>query len=507
MNVAPRIADADGPAATPGDPTVTVPADEQLRRERSGRRTERLRMPRTNRIPAFLLMATAALAPLPFGSTDPPAVAFWCIVMGLALACANPAGLRVGQVALLGLATIIVAGYAFVLHEQLAEQPWIAPFHPVWREAAKVLSTPLVPSVSVARHQPWLAVAAPLACLLSLVGAFVVGADRYWARKLLQTVAWSGAAYALYGIAAHVADPTHFLWREKQAYITSLTGTFINRNTAAVYFGSCAVVWLLLLSEAVRRRLPPGPIHWRKLPQRVLSHPPRDVIVAFAALFVCLAAMFMTSSRAGVVLALVALVLAFLMYFRRDLPSRAGRVAAAAVSLGLALLLLQFLGAGTSDRFDMQGWADGGRAETYRATWRMIAERPWFGTGLGTFAFAYPPYRSSNVSLWGVWDRAHSTPLEIAAEMGLPVAALVLLGWLVMLACLIAGAWRRRRDLVLPVAGLSVALLAAAHSLIDFSLQIPGFAIVAFTLIGAATAQSFKSLNPPASGQRRNVAC
>ena len=39
-----------------------------------------------------------------------------------------------------------------------------------------------------------------------------------------------------------------------------------------------------------------------------------------------------------------------------------------------------------------------------------------------------------------------------------------------------------------------IAILALAHSLIDFSLQIPGYAIVVFALLGAGLAQSFPSV-------------
>ena len=39
---------------------------------------------------------------------------------------------------------------------------------------------------------------------------------------------------------------------------------------------------------------------------------------------------------------------------------------------------------------------------------------------------------------------------------------------------------------------LAIALLAVLHSTIDFSLQIPGYAIVALSIIGAGVAQSFR---------------
>ncbi len=100
----------------------------------------------------------------------------------------------------------------------------------------------------------------------------------------------------------------------------------------------------------------------------------------------------------------------------------------------VALVLLQFMGGVVSNRFDVTGLADEGRFAAYRSTLRMIADFPWFGTGLGTFAWSFPAYRSPDVSMWGVWDIAHSTPLELAAEVGLPLAGAVCLGWAVIVA-------------------------------------------------------------------------
>jgi O-antigen ligase len=331
--------------------------------------------------------------------------------------------------------------------------------------------------------------------MLAVICSFIVCIDRDRAHQLILVIAWSGVAYAVYGMAAYLIDPIHILWREKIAYREVLTSTFINRNTAAVYFGSCAVLWLLILSQHLRRLLPPGPIHWRSVPRRLLSEMPRPIVLSFAMLLVCVAAMLMTNSRAGVVLSLMALVVAFAVFFYRDLPRRVGVAAALAIGGLIALLLLQILGGNVSGRFDVQGLSDGGRLETYHATLRMIADHPWFGTGLGTFGWSFPAYRSANVSMWGVWDLAHSTPLELASDLGLPLAGLIVLAWLIVLAVLIRGVRIRRRDLIVPIGALTVAILGLTHSFIDFSLQIPGYAIVVLVLVGAGLAQSFPSNN------------
>lgn len=461
-----------------------------------------------NRISSIILFATVGAAPLPFGSTDPITIAFWCFILGIGVLAASPRLLRREHSPLIALAIIVFLAYAFVLHEQLADRPWLGIDHPLWGKAATTLGAPLAPSVSIARNQPLFALGAPLANMLAIICSFTVCIDRDRAHRLFLLVAWSGAIYAAYGIATYFIDPNHLLWREKIAYREVLTSTFINRNTAAAYFGSCAVLWVLLLSRQLRRQFASerGQISWRGLAGQLLSEMPRKVLLAFTMFLLCLVAMLMTNSRAGILFSLAAIVVAFAIYFYREFP----RLGGLAVTLGIgglaALLFLQFLGGNVVGRFELQGLSDEGRFETYYSTLRMIADRPWLGSGLGTFAWAFPAYRSPNISMWGVWDRAHSTPLELAADLGLPMAALIVVAWMIVLAVLVRGLLTRRRDLILPLGALAVAILALTHSAVDFSLQITGYSIVVFALVGAGLAQSFTSINneksSPGPGQR-----
>lgn len=467
-------------------------------------------------IPAYILFFVVAFAPLPFGSYDKGTVAVWCGILGLAAAATSLSNypLRRGHLLLLAGIGLIILFYGFVLHEQLSDHPWIAKSHPIWAQTSKVLGVDIVPSVSIVRGEPFFALGPTIACLLALICGLVVGTDRDRARQLLHVIAWSGAAYAFYGILSYLIEPTLLLWREKRAYVGNLTGTFVNRNTAAAYFGSCAVVWLALLLEQARRHLRMDKVEhprrhlrkdkivWKKVPARLLTATPRALIVSFSMFFICLTAMFLTGSRAGVVLSLLALMVLFIVYFRRDLPPRSGIWIAVGASGLVALALLQFLGGAVSNRFDVQGLADEGRFAVYRATMRMIADYPRFGTGLGTFAWSFPAYRPSEISMWGVWDIAHNTPLELASEVGLPLAGAVGIGWLVAVSVLIYGIRVRNRDVIISLAAFSVSIIANLHSWVDFSLQIPGYAIVVFALLGSGLAQSFRgAASFPAAGR------
>jgi O-antigen ligase len=447
----------------------------------------------SNRISTFLLFSAVAAAPLRFGSTNSQ-IAFWCIVLGIAAIVASPRGLRLGQFALLGLAGVVITAYGLVLHEQLATNPWFAGPHPLWRESSEALGVAIEPSVSIARHQPFFALGASLADMLAVICSFIICTDRNRARQLLNVVAWSGAAYAVYGIAVFLIDPSKVL-----------TSTFSNRNTAAVYFGSCAIVWLLLFCERIRGQFLSRSVPWSKL-LTLLSAKPAAVVVPFSILLVCLTATFSTGSRAGILLSLIMLVIAVTTFFYRDLRRRSTVFAVVAVGAVVALVLLQVMGSMVSGRLLAQGLEDETRRATYWSTWHMIRDHPWIGTGLGTFAWSFPAYRSANMSMWGIYDKAPSTLLETAAELGLPFTGLVVVAWFVALAVLVRGVWTRRRDVVVPVTALSVVALALLHSLVDFSLQVPGYAIVVFALFGAGLSQSFSSrANDTASDSAESV--
>lgn len=441
----------------------------------------------------FILFFVAVGAPFPFGSTNDLSIAFWCLCLGLALIVAPTRDLRRPHFWMIAGIGVIVAGYAFVLHEQLSDHPWIAPFNPIWKQASDLLGVPIAPSASIVKNEAFFALGAPLANILAIVLGIVVSVDRERARRLLWVIAISGSLYALYGVASFLIEPTMILWRDKTAYLGSVTGTFINRNTAAAYFGSCAVIWMLLILEDVRRRLRERHVEWRRLSLDLRTIRPKQILPHLASLLICLMAMFMTGSRAGVGLSLLAMIVAFTLFLRKDLPPRTGIWISLGSGIAVALGLLQLLGGRVSSRFDSQGLVDEGRIEAWKSTLKIIADNPWFGTGMGTFQWAFPPYRSPNISIRGIWDSAHSTPLELTSEVGIPIGLLIALAWAIMLVVLGRGVFGRRRDAIIPLAAVVTATLSLLHSCLDFTLQVPGYSIPFFALFGSGLAQSFRT--------------
>jgi hypothetical protein len=75
----------------------------------------------------------------------------------------------------------------------------------------------------------------------------------------------------------------------------------------------------------------------------------------------------------------------------------------------------------------------------------------------------------------------------------MPLALAIVLLWAAGLWRLLRGALRRRRDVAFPAGGFGVGLLGSLHALVDFSPQIPGFAVVWLALMGGGIAQSVSS--------------
>jgi O-antigen ligase len=93
-----------------------------------------------------------------------------------------------------------------------------------------------------------------------------------------------------------------------------------------------------------------------------------------------------------------------------------------------------------------------------------------------------------------VWDYAHSTILEIAVEMGIPVAGMVMIAALASLFILARAAVRSKGRSPRLLAAISgIAVLSYLHSMIDFSLQIPGYLIVFGLLLGCGLARASAS--------------
>ena len=136
------------------------------------------------------------------------------------------------------------------------------------------------------------------------------------------------------------------------------------------------------------------------------------------------------------------------------------------------------------------------RGAVYSIVVRAIGDAPLLGTGYGSFRDVFPLYRDATVEGPSIWEKAHSTYLENALELGIPAAAALCGAVLGCARCCWLGIRRRRRNRIYPAVGVATTALVAAHSTVDFSLQIPAVSVTYAFILGIACAQSSPTGDP-----------
>jgi O-antigen ligase len=326
---------------------------------------------------------------------------------------------------------------------------------------------------------------------------FIVGNDGQRARNFIYLFALSGLAYAAFGILSNIALPNTILFRPKNVYVGSVTGPFLSRNTAATFYGMFTILWLSLVVQKIMALR----FHSFKLilvvPQD--SRVKRSLVLRFAGLILCVLALLGTGSRGGIAVTAIAITCSAVLLLAR-LIGLAGRW----IWLGGTCILVfgsVFFFQSVVGRIGSEGLFDRARWETYQSSIDIIRQFPWLGTGLGTFSDIFAQYRSIAVSSWGVWDYAHDTILEIAVEMGLPVAGLVAFSAILCGLIMYVGALRLKSLPQLSLLSIAtVTSLALFHSLMDFSLQVPGFFVCSAILAGFGMSRALSD-QPEALGQ------
>ncbi len=139
----------------------------------------------------------------------------------------------------------------------------------------------------------------------------------------------------------------------------------------------------------------------------------------------------------------------------------------------------------------------GSRTAVWRDTLTLIAQQPWFGVGLGEFNLAWTltPLPQRPVAFF---DHTHSLPLQLAVELGLPLAALVmaLLTWALWRG--LRAAWATPGNLgTAQRCAMLMVLMIGLHSLLEYPLWYSYFLLPAAWAWGFALQADVMSPPPP----------
>ena len=440
------------------------------------------------------------LAPLFFGSIDLFWVAVWAILLSISVLCGVAAPMDTGQSRVLFGFFALCGIYTLVAIVQITPHVVDQLNDPSWRQANDLLGLDALPRISSRAEMPPLAVGHFLLFATSFISGFFIGTSRRNSDSLIWFAQYSILLYAIYGLAALILTPNMVLWAPKVAYRGSLTATFINHNTAATFIGAGAILWFCSAFSSLQQSSGFSSIRMLLLTQSN-EHLALKIIARSGIALACFFALLLTASRGGLIFSCLGLLVAIvLMAANGKRPRFFHMVVWGSVALAFIVALLSQKG-----RIGSQGLLDDARWSVYEFCIEAIRQWPLLGAGAGTFEDLFPSLRGDNFSSGGVWDYAHSTILEIAVEMGIPVAVMIVLAALASLFILaratVKSKGRSRRSLA---AITGIAVLSYLHSTIDFSLQIPGYLVLFGILLGCGLARA--SATPATAGEVRSKA-
>ncbi|MBX5026214.1 O-antigen ligase family protein [Rhizobium lentis] len=439
---------------------------------------------------AFIALVILTL--IPFGSVTPFPFAFAAIGM-FALAILSgllftePRQSRwVFRIALSVL--VVLTGWTFI---QAIELPahWLA--NPAW-SAARDLAGVRYAAISVEPADTFAAILwVALPFVTFLTGLILCDTDQR-ARKVLAGLGLAAGSMAVFGLLQFSMFPNVLIVIEKHAYLDSLTAVFVNRNTAATFLGLGTLLMLTLVRDISRAYSvhPPG-------------EPGRHVLLLRTWIYIlllcaCFTALMLSRSRAGIFATFVAALIYFpwlvinwnssRRYFR---PAPRWRSMLKLVSAVLFVVVLLMLFAGQAIlRAQERRLEDDDRFCILPGIWRAISDHWLTGTGLGTFRTVFSAYRDPACGIFGIFDRAHNFYLEGFLGLGVVFPVLALLTFAVLAKIFWRGLAERRRQRHYVLLGLAATVLVALHAAVDFSLQIPGFAVFFAAFLSAVVAIS-----------------
>ncbi len=269
-------------------------------------------------------------------------------------------------------------------------------------------------------------------------------------RSFLRAIVLAGVALAALSVAQNYSSAGEIFWLFPSGYSEGVLGPFVNRNQYAA--------WVELLL--------PAALYLAATGRRAALYG-----VAAAVLF---GSVIAGASRAGSALALaevlaVALALAAHQAVSRKTLARRSLQFALLAAIAIAVAGWQ----GLRDRL-VGPASEALRVDAVRASVAMVWDRPWTGSGLGTWQEMYPRYAGLDTGV--VVNQAHNDWAQWAAEGGLPF-----LGIMLVFAALLF------RPAVRSIFGLGVTAFLL-HALVDFPMQQrPALAAWFFAIAGAAT--------------------
>lgn len=258
---------------------------------------------------------------------------------------------------------------------------------------------------------------------------------------------------SLYGLYEYSTGEEKILWMDKNWAFGSLTATFINQNSYATYCSIGILCNIYLIQSNL--------YEYRKNIMQIVTG---ENIILLTGIIAGISALILTNSRAGISSGFIGIItimsLRNFKYLKSVLIIMASFITILIIGQSM---LLRIINPGENEYI---------RFTIYSRIIDMISHNHLFGQGLGSFKYAFMPYRSAELS-WLTWDLAHNSYLEVFSDLGIVGGVILLLSiGIIIKRCWVQFRVKRSKHTFMILA-ISVSVTVSVHSLFDFSLQIP----------------------------------
>ncbi|KHE92746.1 MAG: putative membrane protein, partial [Candidatus Scalindua brodae] len=264
----------------------------------------------------------------------------------------------------------------------------------------------------------------------------------------------------------------------------SLFGSFINRNHFAGYIGMVIPLSFGLLITRFESMAFHKTMSWRSILAKFESRLLGNILMVFA-IMTMVSALFISLSRGGILSLMVSIIVfvAFISLSRRarSIVGKGRKVTI--TTLLLAFVFLMWLGVG-SILERLSNLSSPSRHEVTQNTISMAEDFPLFGTGLGTFQYHFPKYKTLEGQLY--WDHAHNDYAELLSDSGLIGFLIVACGIIFFIWQTLVRWWKSKDPYVMGITlgGFCGIIAILSHSIADFNLHIPANALFLSFILG-----------------------
>jgi O-antigen ligase len=319
------------------------------------------------------------------------------------------------------------------------------------------------------------------ACVSLMLLAATGLRTRSRAKVLIGCILALGVFEAVYGLVQYLGG-YNFVWNYPVPGGVA-QGTFINRNHYALLLNLSLCIGIGFLYYRSLRIL-----RGQNLTLRRIISAPGSAKLAWIMLWLALMglALIFSMSRMGI-LALIGCICVMIISGKLSLETRRTRILGAAL-LCIILGMAAFAGLDAVlvryESLTQTANLEKDRIPIWRDAWKMVPGRLIFGDGLGTFQWLFPAYERMEPDTPAKY--AHNDYLQGLIELGIVGLLLVFWAFAVAWRSAVRNVRKAKDPLVrgIGLASLGALTAIALQEITDFSLYIPGVAVLTAILLG-----------------------